>query len=83
MPKVVSIPARMAKTWGKGRLVIPAPREVDALMRKVPKGKLLTINELRVALARQHQATMACPPVSSLGSPPAPRLKTRRRGRNA
>lgn len=61
LPKVVPIPARLAKTWGKGTLVIPAPHEVDAPMRKVPKGKLVTINELRAALARQHKATMGCP----------------------
>lgn len=61
LPKVVPIPPRMARTWGKGTLVIPAPREVDALMRKVPKGKLVTINELRAALARQHKATIGCP----------------------
>ena len=30
-------------------------------MRRVPKGKLTTIDELRKALARRHRATIACP----------------------
>jgi hypothetical protein len=42
-------------------LVIPAPREVDELMRRVPKGKLVTIQELRLALARKHRTDLACP----------------------
>ena len=42
-------------------LVIPAPREVDALMKRVPKGRLVTINELRAALAAKHKVTFACP----------------------
>ena len=41
--------------------MIPRPRDVDALMKKVPKGKLTTINELRVAVARQYNADMGCP----------------------
>ena len=30
-------------------------------MRKVPKGKLTTINEIRSALAITHKATIGCP----------------------
>jgi len=61
LPKVVKIPPRMVKTWGRGTLVIPAPREVDQLMRRVPKVKLITINEIRAGLARKHKATIGCP----------------------
>ena len=42
-------------------MVIPAPLEVDALMKQVPKGKVVTINELRKALATRHHVTFACP----------------------
>jgi alkylated DNA nucleotide flippase Atl1 len=51
----------MAGKWGTGTLVIPAPIEVDELMKKVPKGKLTTINEIRAALAKKHGATIGCP----------------------
>jgi alkylated DNA nucleotide flippase Atl1 len=51
----------MSKRWGEGVMVIPAPREVDELMRCVPKGKVTTVNELRAALAKKHGANFACP----------------------
>jgi len=51
----------MSKKWGVGTVVIPAPLEVDDLMKKVPKGKLTTINEIRAALAKKHGATICCP----------------------
>lgn len=61
LPKVVNIrPADRAR-WKGATLVVPAPREVDTLMQKVPKGKLVTINELRAALARQHGTEVGCP----------------------
>ncbi|MCW4007456.1 MAG: MGMT family protein [Candidatus Bathyarchaeota archaeon] len=61
LPKVEKITEKMSKRWGTGTLVIPAPIEVDELMRKVPLGKLVTINEIRAALARRHGATIGCP----------------------
>jgi alkylated DNA nucleotide flippase Atl1 len=61
LPKVVAIPPGMQPKWGSGTIVIPAPVEVDQIMRKVPKGKLITINDLRETLARKHGATIGCP----------------------
>jgi len=61
LPKVVAIPSGMQPQWGTGTVVIPAPIEVDQIMRKVAKGKLITINDLREILARKHGATIACP----------------------
>jgi alkylated DNA nucleotide flippase Atl1 len=61
LPRVIPITGRMSLKWGTGTVVIPAPLEVDALMRQVPRGKVVTINRLRAALARRHGATIACP----------------------
>jgi len=61
LPKVIRIEGKMSRRWGEGTVVIPAPLEVDELMRKVPKGKLTTINEIRAALAQKHNATIGCP----------------------
>jgi hypothetical protein len=61
LPRVFKIDATKSQRWGTGTCVIPAPMEVDALMRRVPKGKLTTIDELRRTLARQHGATIGCP----------------------
>src|SRR5262249_11907641 len=66
LPKVVKITGKMSKRWGKGTCAIPAPREVDALMRKVPDGKLITINEIRQAVAKKHKATIGCPITSGI-----------------
>jgi len=61
LPKVEKITEKMSKRWGTGTVVIPAPLEVDALMRKVPEGKLVIVNGLREALAKKHNASIGCP----------------------
>ena len=61
LPKVGAATGKMAKRWGRGKMVIPSPLEVDALMKQVPRGRLVTINELRAALATSHKASFACP----------------------
>ena len=61
LPKVEKITEKMSKKWGTGTIVIPAPTEVDAMMKKAPEGKLITINEIREALAKKHNATIGCP----------------------
>jgi len=61
LPKVEKIAGKMSKRWGTGTVVIPAPIEVDEMMRRIPEGKLTTINEIRAALAKKHKATIGCP----------------------
>ncbi|UCC28210.1 MAG: MGMT family protein [Candidatus Bathyarchaeota archaeon] len=61
LPRVERITDKMSKRWGTGTVLIPAPMEVDEMMRKVPEGKLITINEIRSALARKHKASIGCP----------------------
>ena len=61
LPKVGRIEGKMSKRWGEGTMVIPAPREVDELMRKVPRGGIATINDLREELAARHGTTIGCP----------------------
>lgn len=61
LPKVSQITGKLRQRWGAGTMVIPAPRDVDALMRQVPKGRLATINDLRTALAMKHKTDIACP----------------------
>ena len=61
LPKVVKITGKMSKRWGTGTVAIPAPMEVNEIMKKVPKGKLITINEIRQIVAKKHKATIGCP----------------------
>lgn len=59
-PKVVQIPPKMSR-FGKGTMLIPTPMLVDALIRKVPKGKLITGGELRRKLATDFATDVTCP----------------------
>jgi hypothetical protein len=59
--KIVEIPPRMQARFGKGTMVIPKPLEVDALIRRVPKGKMVTVFQLREELARRSKVDVACP----------------------
>ncbi len=60
-PRVETISPGMRRQWGDGTIVIPAPREVDDIMRSVPKGRLITINQIREIVALRHGATIGCP----------------------
>ena len=58
LPKVVEITAKMSTRWGTGTVCIPAPIEVDEIMKKVPRGKLITINQIREMVAERHGASI-------------------------
>jgi alkylated DNA nucleotide flippase Atl1 len=68
LPKVGKVTGKMSKRWGTGMMVVPAPIEVDALMKQVPQGKVVTTNELRAALAKTHKADFACPMTTGIFS---------------
>ncbi len=46
---------------GGGTLLIPKPLDVDALVHRVPKGKLVTLAQIRERLAEAHGADSTCP----------------------
>ena len=58
LPRVVEITPEMSQRWGTGTVCIPAPREVDEIMRGVPEGNLITINQIREIVAKRHGATI-------------------------
>ena len=57
LPKVVEVTPEMSQRWGTGTFCIPAPIEVDGIMKQVPRGKLITINQIREVVAKRHGAT--------------------------
>ena len=59
-PKIVKVPPSMAR-FGKGTMLIPTPKLVDGLLREVPKGKLVTVGEIRKRLANDFAADVTCP----------------------
>lgn len=58
---IQTIPAKLVAKWGSGTVLIPAPIEVDVVMRSVPRGKLVTTAQSRERLAERHRATITCP----------------------
>ena len=58
LPRVIIIDEKMSKRWGTGTCVIPTPREVNEIMRFVPSGRLITINQIREVLAKRHKANI-------------------------
>jgi alkylated DNA nucleotide flippase Atl1 len=61
LPKVVEITGKMSTRWGTGSVCIPAPKEVDEIMGQVPRGKVITINQIREVVAKRHGATIGWP----------------------
>lgn len=59
-PKLVKISPRMAR-FGKGTMLIPTPKLVNQLLRRIPKGKLVTVGEIRKRLAMDFAADVTCP----------------------
>ncbi len=57
-PRVVEITDKLSTRWGTGTVVIPAPMEVDEIMRQVPESRLTTINQIREMLAKKHGASI-------------------------
>jgi len=61
LPKVKPITGSMCQKWGSGTFVIPAPREVNEIMRTIPRGRVITGEQIREQLAARHGASICCP----------------------
>ena len=44
-----------------GKVLVPRPLDIDGVMRQVPEGKLLLINQIRDVLAAKFGANSTCP----------------------
>jgi len=61
LPKIVDIPSKMEKRFGSGKMLIPKPLDVDALMREISRGRLVTQVQIREKLAKDFKADVTCP----------------------
>lgn len=74
LPKVIHYNEKNGKygsRWGiktGDTIVIPSPIEVDNIMKKIPPGKLTTIQHIREKLAKDHKTTIACPVTTGIFS---------------
>lgn len=61
LPKVVTLKKNAQKHWHGKTMAIPSPMEVNEIMAQVPKGKLITVNEIRQKVAQKHKTDIGCP----------------------
>jgi 6-O-methylguanine DNA methyltransferase, DNA binding domain len=59
-PKIVKVPPKMSR-FGSDMMLIPTPILVDEVLRKIPKGKLVTVSEIRRKLAKNFSTDVTCP----------------------
>ncbi len=66
--KVCTLPpaARKGAFKGCATLLIPRPPDIEAIMRRVPKGNVVTTGAIRAELARRANADAACPLVTGI-----------------
>ena len=43
-PRTITMPEKLMKRMGQGKMLIPSPVEVNAVMKKVHKGRLITVD---------------------------------------
>ena len=60
LPCMQECHGKKAEQWGRV-MFIPSPRQIDGLMKQVPPGKLLTVNDMRHYLAEKNEADFTCP----------------------
>jgi alkylated DNA nucleotide flippase Atl1 len=61
-PHIVSpIPLGFPGAMTANSMLVSTPCEVDAVIKRVPAGKLVTLAEIRAHLAQRHGAEIACP----------------------
>lgn len=61
-PKIVSpVPAGFPGWMNADSMVVSTPREVDGIVRRIPLGRLITLDGIRRYLAQQYQTDIACP----------------------
>jgi 6-O-methylguanine DNA methyltransferase, DNA binding domain len=60
--EIVAIPAERERFFGRaGRMLLPCPATVAALIREIPRAQVATIDLLRNELARRHEVDVVCP----------------------
>jgi len=66
LPILAQIPKSLHQRFGKGKLLIPSEKDVAAVIRKIPKGKLMTEDLICEHLARQYRAKVASPTITAV-----------------
>jgi len=59
--KIVDIPIKMEKFYGKGKMLHPSIIDIEELVRTIPKGSVATIDSLAKRLAKIFSIDVTCP----------------------
>ncbi len=65
LPILAGIPKNLCKRFGEGKLLIPSLEDVAAIIRSVPKGKLITEEVICGRMAKRHRAQAASPTITA------------------
>jgi alkylated DNA nucleotide flippase Atl1 len=54
--------------WGPpgATMVISTPQEIEALVKQIPEGKVLSLTDIRERIAKTHGTTITCPVTTGL-----------------
>ena len=63
--KTVAIPEKMEKFYGTGTMLHPDQDLIEDLLRKIPQGKVATIDTLCEKMASDHGTNVTCPMCTS------------------
>jgi alkylated DNA nucleotide flippase Atl1 len=59
---ILDIPKEQERRFGcAGKMLKPSRASVEALVKKIPQGRVMTTPSLRKALAERHNAQVTCP----------------------
>jgi len=82
LPKVEKLSPGLSEKYKVSTMVIAAPMEYDALMKKVPAGKVTTIDRMMDHLAKKHGADRACPMTAGIFVNVSAKASEERGGKN-
>lgn len=60
-PVIEKGPENWNKNYGGTLMVIPTPRLIEKILYEIPKGKVITLSQLREYIAEECKADYACP----------------------
>ncbi|MDO5555669.1 MAG: MGMT family protein [Clostridia bacterium] len=61
MPKIIELDEEAAKKWGGKSMIIAPPIYYNEIIKKIPKGKLITTEQIRKYIAKQNNVDITCP----------------------
>lgn len=61
MPKILELDEEASKKWKGKTMVVAPPIDYDNIIKTIPKGKLMTTNEIRIRIAKKYNTEITCP----------------------